>query len=902
MNRFIKISSLLSFMLLVSGEVFGAGLGKLSVSSVLGQPLRAEIDLLSVQPEELSTVEAKLASIEAYRQARIDRSSVLPDLHFTVDKRANGQPVVRITSSAPVSEPFVDLLVELNWSSGRILREYTVLLDPAPDQKPAADQAALPPVAATVSAPRTQAPTIGTPAKESSTAKSAPAEKSAAKSAGPAAETYGPVKSGETLRSIAGKVLPADVSIDMMMASLYHTNPKAFAKNNMNLLRKGQVLSVPDRDSVMQMFSPHQANKLIQEQAAAWHDIQNRLANQAAASVPAPTADKSAESGKIVQAQPQVKPAAEPVAKDVLKLSKGQPAKASADGAKRVHDLEEEVTAKNRALQDAQSRVGELEKTVQDLQHMMDLKAKQAATKAEPVATPPAASTSVAAPPVEEPKPEPKPVIKPVVKAAVPPPPVQEEPGFFSSLLANPLYIMGGVAALILAGLLWVFMVGSRRRKGLSDFEQSIMTGGDQFRTSIFKTTTGSKPENSTITQSGATTDFSRLGLGSIDTHEVDPIAEAEVYMAYGRDAQAEEILKEALAKEPQRHEIAVKLLEIYSTRQDTASFETQASELYANIGDPANSLWQKAAEMGRKIDPANPLYRVFGETPELPDVAEAVPVESHVEHTSQPLDDQYSAAMPPPATELHPEPVAESSHEASVGHDFDVDLMAGTEPEEHPAQPVEELAVPHFGLDFEPDAVAHVPAMTTLESAADLTANEFPSFGKADESDLAGLEEIDISAPMPATSHEEHDSDLMEELGDLDLMSEPLDEIMHAPAPAPVPEPAAALAKPEAKVESIHHDEAITLPDLDFSGIDLDLSDAPAAPAEPASTKAAEIEMPSVIDPDLLEEVNTKLDLAKAYLEMGDKEGAREILGEVIKEGDARQQKAANALMDEIG
>ncbi len=879
MKRVFKISSLLAFMLLVSGDVLAAGLGKMSVSSVLGQPLRAEIELLSVPPEELSTVDAKLAGADAYRQARIDRSSILPDLHFSVEKRANGQPVVRITSTAPVAEPFVDLLVELNWSSGRILREYTVLLDPSTDQK-AADQAALPPVAATVSGATNQAQsTAVSPAKE---AKGSTADKTAPKNAGQGGQTYGPVKSGETLRSIAGKVVPADVSIDMMMASLYHANQGAFAKNNMNLLRKGQVLSVPDRDAVMRMYSPHQARQLIQEQSAAWHEIQNRLANQAGASEATPTKEKSAESGKIVQAQPQEKPASAAQSKDVLKLSKGQPVKSSADASKRVHDLEDEVAAKDHQLQEAQSRIGQLQKTVQDLQRLADLKAKQGGQKAEPEAGEPAAPAPEAA----------KPEVKPAVKAVVPPPPMQEESGFFSSLLANPLYVVGILAAAVLAGLLWVFMVGSRRRKGLSNFEQSIMTGGDQFKTSIFKTTTpDAKSDRSVVSPSGSTTDFSRLGLGSIDTHEVDPIAEAEVYMAYGRDAQAEEILKEALIKEPQRHEIALKLLEIYSARQDKANFETQASELYASMGDPTNALWQRAAEMGRELDPVNPLYRAYGEAPELPHAESKTSTALHGAAAAAASVGALGAIEELAKFDAHQEPVAEPVPGVSEPDTHDLDFLPQTEPAS--ATEPYEAATSHGALDFHADTAAELPSFQSA-SEVEPTAKEFPSFGSVSEPDLAGLEEINIAAPAELPE-ELHAPESLEELGDLDLSAESLNTTWNAP-----------LAPEALDLEPSHapagQDGPVTLPGLDFSGIDLDLNDTPEVPVVPATAAvAAEMEMP-VIDPDLLEEVNTKLDLAKAYLEMGDKEGAREILSEVLNEGDAKQKDKANELMAEIG
>ncbi|MDD5366855.1 MAG: hypothetical protein PHR30_16080 [Gallionellaceae bacterium] len=811
-------------LLFLSGGAAAAGLGKMSVQSALGQPLRAEIELLSVQPDDIANVEAKLASAEAFRKARMERSMVVSDLQLTIERRANGQPVVRISSANPVSDPFVDLLIELNWSSGRILREYTILLDPARDQNMATEmpKPAQAMAATSEPAPRARIPEVQSP--------SAPA-KPAAKPTAPAPATYGPVKSGETLRSIARKVLPPDVTLEMMVASLYQTNKAAFARDNVNLLKQGQVLKVPDRDSAMLMFSPHQARQLLSEHAAAWNEMRNRVASQANRNV-AESDTGQAGKGKIVAAQPQGTPAAMATPKDVLKLSKGEPANASA--AQRVHSLEEEVVAKNRALQESQDRVSKLEQTVQDLQRLLELKAKDGAkTPAETPAKPEAVAAA-------EPKP---PKIKTPVEVPV------EQPGFFASLLATPLYIAGILATLVLAGLLWIFMAGSRRRKGLSDFEQSVMTGGDPFKTSIFKTDGGATSQRGTATQSGVATDFSRLGLGSIDTHEVDPIAEAEVYMAYGRDAQAEEILREALAKDPNRHEISLKLLEIYAARQDKATFETQASELYANLGDPSSPLWLKATEMGRKLDPSNPLYRVFGEVPVLPEVPGTEP------------------EMPDMAEEL-PGPAAELASE-SLG-DLQFDQMelpepVASAPEAAAEEPESALQLDDLNFDEVP------PALSKTDENASEADKEYPSFGEAVELDLAPPDEVQAATPI-LEAEPEPSFEMPEELGLVDLTPEP-----------------------EASDETVMLPANGKLPGMDFSGLDLELAEPEeiiAKPVEPDAEAVAEI------DPDLLEEVNTKLDLARAYLEMGDKEGAHEILDEVLKEGSDQQKQEAESLI----
>ena len=180
---------------------------------------------------------------------------------------------------------------------------------------------------------------------------------------------------------------------------------------------------------------------------------------------------------------------------------------------------------------------------------------------------------------------------------------------WFDPLLANPMYWGGGLAALGLGGALWWMMAGgSRRRKTGAALDDSIMSGGDVRPTSVI----GGAASGGSINTGDTSflTDFSQAGLGTIDTHDVDPIAEAEVYMAYGRDAQAEEILKEAINKNPDRPEVRVKLLEVYAARRNTTAFESVAGELYAALGNKQSPLWDKACEMGRSIDPTNPLVR----------------------------------------------------------------------------------------------------------------------------------------------------------------------------------------------------------------------------------------------------------------------------------------------------
>jgi pilus assembly protein FimV len=294
-------------------------------------------------------------------------------------------------------------------------------------------------------------------------------------------------------------------------------------------------------------------------------------------------------------------------------------------------------------------------------------------------------------------------------------------------------------------------------------------------------------------------TDFDKTGPGSIDTDEVDPVAEAEVYIAYGRDAQAEEILKEAMARDKNRHEIALKLLEIYHARKSATAFETVAKELRAAVGD-THPLWQKAAAMGAQIDPANPLY-----------AAAAAGTAT------------FTAMAPPPTA-------------APTKPDLDFDLDGGANVSATEA--AESTPAPDFDLDLDAGRKPHAAGVPDLPLEAS------PSI----DFDLAP------SAPAVDIPTEEKEE---KPAFDFDLSG--LDFPSSKPAEAPAPAPAAAAGSGS----------------LDLADLSLD------SPSDAGG-----------------EAVGTKLELAKAYLEIGDKDGAREILQEVAKEGSSAQKEEASRLI----
>ena len=915
MKKSIKISGLLSALLLAWGGAHAAGLGKLSVQSALGQPLRAEIELLSVTKDELSGISAKLANNELFRQARIERAGALGSLEFDVAQRANGQPVIRISSTAPLTDPFLDMLIELNWNTGRIIREYTILLDPPTEGRASAQSVPL-----KVAAPSASAVAPAKEAMKPAAEVAKPTEKPAAK---PAPSRYGPVKTGETLRAIAGRVKPAEVTLAQMMAGLYMNNQSAFIDSNMNLLKKGAVLNVPTSEAIHLQASPSQAVRMIQNHVEEWHAYRSKVA-EVAGEVPESRTEGQSAAGKITsKVEDKAAPATAP--KDVLKLSKGEPAAAGKPDAKlleKMQSQEEALAAKSRALQESQERISQLERAVRDMQQLLELKSQEAAKVVPPAAESQAqADQPVPAEPAAQPAPAP--AATPAAVSAVPPATEAEESSWWSTFLNNPIYIGGLVAAGLLSGLLWMMMVGSRRRQNLNKFEDSIMTGGE-FKSAAVFNTGGAATSTGNTEGSMLLTDFSRLGLGAIDTHEVDPIAEAEVYMAYGRDAQAEEILKEALDKDSSRHEIALKLLEIYAARKDPLAFETTASELYAGLGGQDTPVWQRAAEMGRSIDPENPLYRMaqgqsFAPLPEAGSSEPEAPVAAPIQAPDAGVDDlgmEFTSSV-----EASPEKVEESGQKEGLEFSSSFDDVQLEEIAEEPSEPEaaslvepvdENLAAEDLSMEFESVAAKEEqaePEIDDLLMAPELPADlaeveetvrapstemaETPEFEVEmelpEETDEDDNEVIDLNLPEVAPS-EDKTEELPEELPALDFTSIDLDLQAETPIEELIEEP----MEVESEMPS-DLDVGTVLETLE-EPVEAPVEEAVAAEEEAAPTPAAEI------DSALWEEVNTKLDLARAYLEMGDREGAREILQEVAQEGDDGQKADAQQLLAEAG
>jgi pilus assembly protein FimV len=989
------------------GSAQAAGLGKLTVLSGLGEPLRAEIELTSVGKDEIATLAAHLAPADAYSKSNIEYTSALSTLRFTVAQHPNGTQYLAISSVGPINEPFLDMLIQLDWASGRLVREYTLLLDP-PELRPGQTAAAAPvlPVATSplAASPR-RGGSPGAVTQPSVGSTSTGTRTGAATSGGLAGGTY-EVKRGDTAARIARENKPDGVTLEQVLIALLRSNPSAFEGSNVNRLHTGAVLQLPDAATAKGVDSS-EAQRLVSAQAADFASYRARLGTVAAT---APVEEKpttQAASGKVTAKvdEKQVKTAD---ASDTLKLSKpGDKGGGAAAGTKGSSGPSaEDLAVKERALKEADERVKLLEKNVSDLQKLLDLKnqnlaqlqkqidatqskaadARAAQAKAAAIApiavapppapvpapapvpqappapvnkpvTPPVASpapapeaqaplakietkpdTPIAAPPsasttanptatdasTPPAAPPPAPPKKPVIKVNPPPPPPSGS--ILDDLMDNLPYVGGGIAVIL--ALLGYGVYNQRRKKKFSKFEDSILTGASGLRAnSVFGTTGGQSVDTA---NSAFNSNFVPMS-GQMDTNEVDPVAEADVYIAYGRDAQAEEILKEALRAQPERHAVRLKLLEIYAKRQDAKAFETIASELYAQTGGVGEE-WHRAATLGASFDSANPLYRDAHAAPAAAGAEAGAPLAppnspgaaaaSYMK--TQPLSAQTMAGIAAASGAGIATALAQAAPRAeAAGSAFpntlpmepilDLDLTK-TEPISGTQSPAEPVLPPAMDLDFDlgfGDKPAEVPSLTRSEAESVATAGRAAAANNLDfDLDLSGTPE----APQAILSDGLEKTVAINAPG----LTESLAGPQNFEATVPIAsKPFVPVAPPETAAGPVHDgdvDFSLDLPpasepvpqlptttnfektqpfDNSFAGITLDL--------DQGGVMHVAGEEPPQAGGGKWQDMATKLDLAVAYRDIGDKDGARELLEEVMKEGDAAQIDKAKELMSAL-
>jgi pilus assembly protein FimV len=859
---------------LTTTGAWALSLGRVTVQSALGEPLRAEIDIPDINAEEASSLKANVASPAAFVAAGLEYNPAMSSLQASLQRRADGRAYLRLSSDRPVNDPFVDMIIEASWSSGRILRDYTMLFDPPVRRGQAPVTATLPQVSNSRSL-RDTAPSMPAVSEQPrNTPTQRPAASSQPKPATDAPSDDGRrvvVKTGDTAGKIASNGKPAGVSLDQMLVALLRANPDAFVNSNINRIRAGAVVELPSAQQA-QALSAAEATRTVVAQSKDFNEFRRNLATNAPTAAVAAPARKT--SGAIDTKVEDKKSVA--VAPDKLTLSKSSVKN-------KTNDTQ---IAKDRAEKEAAARASELSKNINDLNKLgaagaaapqaaivasqpknavapsvpaiavtaqppvaaVTPSAPVAAQASAPVALVPASSTPAASAPIDlTSSPASAPASVPVKpKAAVPVPVPMEEPSLVDDLLTNPWlpYVAGGLIAL-LGGV--AFWRTRQRKKNQSHMDSSFLESRLQ-PDSFFGASGGQRVDtNNENSVTGSSMVYSASQLDAAD--DVDPVAEADVYLAYGRDLQAEEILREAVRTNPGRLAIHTKLLEIFAKRRDAANFEATATHAFQLTGTN-NPEWTRICEMGMGFDPGNRLYQPGG-------------APTGDSGSTQPIASAGNSSF---GGSTIPQPARAEMGESASGVDLDLDLDFSLDDEPAPAvleqsksdfnqtkveQTITMTAAPvpdpHAPMDMDMDFAMPAEEPVAAQSRTPDPFYEAPS----------ALPEISLSMDLDEPTIDHH----------------PVPEF-NPTAPAPV---AASAPVSDAKDSGML--------EFDLGSLSLDL-DGPVSEQPTASDDLGE-------DP-----LETKLALADEFVSIGDEDGARALIEEVVAEATGEMRaKAQRAL-----
>lgn len=652
------LSGALLGALLSPTTLFALGLGELHLNSALNQPFDADIDIASATQDELNSLHVTIANDDTFRQAGLDRPEVLSSFKFSLGTSA-GHAVIKVRSDRAVSEPFINLLVDVSWTGGRVLRQYTVLLDPpvfantpttdqssmvtphgetqesnpasgtiertpaaAPSETSETPKTPPAPTEAPVTSPEpsaavpmpTPAPSA-TPIEEPAATQPAPQE-AAAPTNYQSADSY-TVRPADTLSKIAAKLRTRGVTTRQLMVALYRANAPAFG-GDMNVLRSGAVLRIPPAADV-EAIAPSAASAEVSRQYGLWRN--SHAAAQAAT-------ETQGDRLRLVPAQ-QTQPA--------------QSASASSASAKAAAEKAAKEQAARKAAEEAEAkRLLELKNA--ELAKMQKQLSASSAAKQQPTASSVSASaasapeeTMQATPPEEAtPATEPAPQAE-AAKPAKPAAPPAASPGLLDALQNYWMQILG--AGLILI-LLLVFYFRRKRHSEAEldstvatmtaqDFDEQLRGGGrpqgrgfadthadltpqveaaferDDFEepAPVAAPTTRREPAAHTLSDDTLSSET------ALHLEQQDALAEADFHMAYGLYDQAADIVKLAIERQPDRRDLMLKLAEIYFVWGNRDMFLDAARRLHDTRKQAAPGEWDKVVIMGKQICPDDPLF-----------------------------------------------------------------------------------------------------------------------------------------------------------------------------------------------------------------------------------------------------------------------------------------------------
>ena len=981
-----KIIFALAFgALLLPDYGFTLGLGEIEVTTALNQELNAEIELLSAAPEDVESLIVKLASREEFIRAGIERPYLLSSLKFSAEVR-DGVPLIIVTSDKPIREPFLNFLVEIDWPKGHMMREYTILLDPpifmqqAPVQqeqsRPAAMESSRPAVGATVPPRSDSGPR---PALMGTTVSVAAAAAPEAEPARPATQvqttppqtapvyrrSYQPpsgyrIQQGDTLWSLADSMRPdQSVSIEQTMLAMLRSNPEAFINENVNGLKRGYILRIPDRDDII-AINQAEAVALVREQNALWREYQQAMMD----AEPVSAIERESGTGEGISVDEGADARLEIVA-----VGSGVSAAGSKDPtAMTASELRTQLAIARESLETERVEKEELQQRVQSLEGQVDrmkslltledtdlAEMQQAVTPAEAEALPETglAEEAMFEELVEEEMAEEVEALEEMAAAAdalteeemlteidadeqvfvdeeqleVLEEAVEEtaasaedfqvapvtEPEFMqprqqgpiAALLNNPLVLAAAGGGLLLILLLLALII--KRRKAGADEEFVVASNLDDFTEEVEDTAVVGEVDELVAPESDgletvadaveeapvmAAEAEASIEEESVETpqdtaaEETEPrddiIAEADVYLAYGIYQQAEELLQNALKNNPDNDSYRVKLAETYSAGKNADAFVELATEMHQRSGGTNSAAWQKIAAIGSQLVPGHALFAGDHSSTQEIDETDS----SSAESDGAGLGGESEQENLAPALDL-------SFDEQESGEDKEASVIN----EDVSMEPVDsvEFDLNETGADITPEPVEEgvefdltetqvlEPEETEEEFSLDIEASELGIEDEAETAEVGSGEfDLDLGSEgedITAASDEADGAELS--LNDIDESSLEFD-----------------VDEAEVKTEPAAEEAEI----LDFSDqLEQETDTAKAATASMSTAETIDDDM-DLSDLDDIDEVSTKLDLAKAYLDMGDADGTRSILDEVMSEGNDEQKKEADDLLRQLG
>ncbi len=1013
----VKRSNLvLASLMALPSAAFALGLGDIRLLSPLNAPLDAEIELVDVTPEEMQTLKAQIASRETFTRYGLDWPVFLSSVQVKTTRSADGRQVIKLKSADSITEPFITLLVEVNWARGRLVREYTMLLDP-PVYTPGQQNAANAPVAAPTTGAGAREGSISrgsevppsqdtssvspTPPSESSLARAQPSGAGVSPSA--SAGSSHVVKRGETLSGIAASASGSAANTAQTrswMLAIYQANPGAFDKN-MNLLRSGAVLRIPEGSDVS-AISPSEASGEIRRQYAAWRS-----------SAPAGASGASAEPGHLRLVTPT----------ESGSEGTGAPTAETKALQGRVKELESQLSESKRLLELRNTELAQLQAKIASASRAAPPAAPTPPAAAAPPAaapTPPPAAAAppapteqapvaqaeppaaaAAPPPAEEPAPSAEATPAPPAMAEAtrahrptPPPATTEGGGIFDTL--KDYWWAIAVLAVAVLGFFGLKTWRSRRQSefddslgrlavaGAASMDRGFASAGD---TSPVRPLTAATDDGAFLVEESGTHDRPRFPGGAapaapaprhvstdetissetaINLDQGDPLAEADFHMAYGLYDQAADLIRIAISREPNRRDLKLKLLEVFFVWGNKEQFLQSARELADTRAQAAPGEWEKIVIMGKQLAPDDPLFSGGGAV----SGATAGGVDLDLEGGESRVD-----------FDLLGEPVPGHADSAAAGVDLDIgsalgdntaDLTGptdrnvalegiGTGTTRQMTQKIareEDLVMPEFGSESEAPTVEQ-PQLTSAENptirqkvamalkqgqSAEQTAElaiddlgldlgaldtvDQPGLGASSDAPtlVAGMDDRSRKVMEEAqrrAAKEDHetaataawrmdDSDLHAVLGS-DANGHADEETGEAFDPSSTARLAALSDREvdfdlgdvdadgvgEADADGVHHHAHAG------NGAALDLDVGTATVPDAAFTATQKLASDDLALPDLepvtMSEVGTKLDLARAYMDMGDPEGARNILEEVMHEGSVAQKQEAQRLIESL-